>query len=48
MRIARFTAGNDVAYGVVQEAPQDGAARSNDELTVAELSGHPFGVGGKN
>jgi 2-keto-4-pentenoate hydratase/2-oxohepta-3-ene-1,7-dioic acid hydratase in catechol pathway len=45
VRIARFTAGNDVAYGVVQEAPQDGAARSNDELTVAELSGHPFGVG---
>ena len=47
MRIARFTVGTEVAYGVVQEAAPDGAAAGppGDELVVAELSGHPFGVG---
>ena len=47
MRIARFTVGTEVAYGVVQEAAPDGAATGppGDELVVAELSGHPFGVG---
>jgi 2-keto-4-pentenoate hydratase/2-oxohepta-3-ene-1,7-dioic acid hydratase in catechol pathway len=47
VRIARFTVGSEVAYGVVQEAAPDGASTSHatDELQVAELSGHPFGVG---
>ena len=47
MRIARFTVGSEVAYGVVQQAQPDGAAASHasDELVIAELSGHPFGVG---
>ncbi|HEY7144100.1 MAG TPA: fumarylacetoacetate hydrolase family protein [Streptosporangiaceae bacterium] len=47
MRIARFTVGSEVSYGVVQEAPPDGAKTGlpADELVVAELSGHPFGVG---
>jgi 2-keto-4-pentenoate hydratase/2-oxohepta-3-ene-1,7-dioic acid hydratase in catechol pathway len=50
MRIARFAAGNDVGYGVVTSAPADGqasggAAAAAPDLVVAELSGHPFGVG---
>ena len=50
MRIARFSRDDTVAYGVVQEAAPDGAASAaigpdTDGLTIAELQGHPFGVG---
>ena len=50
MRIARFTRDDTVAYGVVQEAAPDGVASAaigpdTDGLTIAELQGHPFGVG---
>jgi 2-keto-4-pentenoate hydratase/2-oxohepta-3-ene-1,7-dioic acid hydratase in catechol pathway len=49
MRIARFAVGDDVRYGVVdgdavQSSEQRNGATSAD-LTVAELSGHPFGPG---
>ena len=50
MRIARFSRDDTVAYGVVQEVSPDGnsgAAVSPDTegLLIAELKGHPFGVG---
>ncbi len=50
MRIARFSRDDNVAYGVVQEAAPDGVASAaigpdTDGLTIAELQGHPFGVG---
>ncbi len=50
MRIARYAAGDEVGYGVVTSAPADGpagggAAAAVPGLVVAELSGHPFGVG---
>jgi 2-keto-4-pentenoate hydratase/2-oxohepta-3-ene-1,7-dioic acid hydratase in catechol pathway len=49
LRIARFARGDDAAYGVVGEAQADGAAAraaGSGRLTVvAELSGHPLGVG---
>jgi 2-keto-4-pentenoate hydratase/2-oxohepta-3-ene-1,7-dioic acid hydratase in catechol pathway len=50
VRIARFSRDDTVAYGVVQEVPADGrsgAAVSPDTegLLIAELQGHPFGVG---
>ena len=50
MRIARFSRDDTVAYGVVQEAAPDGVASAaigpdTDGLTIAELQGHPFGVG---
>jgi 2-keto-4-pentenoate hydratase/2-oxohepta-3-ene-1,7-dioic acid hydratase in catechol pathway len=50
MRIARFAVGNDVSYGVVDSAQPDGAAGgavagAGDGLVIAELRGHPFGVG---
>ena len=50
MRIARFNRDDTVAYGVVQEAAPDGVASAaigpdTDGLTIAELQGHPFGVG---
>ena len=50
MRIARFAVGNDVGYGLVDSAQADGAAGGaqappGDGLVIAELSGHPFGVG---
>ena len=50
MRIARFTRDDTVAYGVVQEAAPDGVASvaigpDTEGLTIAELQGHPFGVG---
>jgi 2-keto-4-pentenoate hydratase/2-oxohepta-3-ene-1,7-dioic acid hydratase in catechol pathway len=51
MRIARFAAGSNVSYGVVGSAQSDGAAGAagtgalGDGLVVAELAGHPFGVG---
>jgi len=50
VRIARFSRDDTVAYGVVQEAAPDVAASAaigpdTDGLTIAELQGHPFGVG---
>jgi 2-keto-4-pentenoate hydratase/2-oxohepta-3-ene-1,7-dioic acid hydratase in catechol pathway len=50
MRIARFAVGDEVAYGIVEEAQPDGAAGAetrpeSERLVVAELHGHPFGVG---
>ena len=50
MRIARFSRDDDVAYGVVRDASPDGAAgdapgQRGERLLVAELHGHPFGVG---
>ena len=50
MRIARFAHGGDVGYGIVEDAAQDGAAGTvtgadADGLVVAELLGHPFGIG---
>ena len=50
MRIARFAHGGDVGYGIVEDVQQDGAAGTvtgpdADGLVVAELLGHPFGVG---
>ena len=50
MRIARFSRDDTVAYGVVQESAPDGLASAaigpdTDGLTIAELQGHPFGVG---
>ena len=47
MRIARFAAGGEVAYGVVGEARENGSRgeRVAGELVVAELAGHPFGGG---
>jgi 2-keto-4-pentenoate hydratase/2-oxohepta-3-ene-1,7-dioic acid hydratase in catechol pathway len=49
MRIARFAVGDDVRYGIVDGEPaQSGEQRNGADsaaLTVAELSGHPFGPG---
>ncbi len=47
MRIARFAADGEVAYGVVGEARENGSGgeRVAGELVVAELAGHPFGGG---
>jgi 2-keto-4-pentenoate hydratase/2-oxohepta-3-ene-1,7-dioic acid hydratase in catechol pathway len=50
VRIARFAHGGDVGYGIVEDVQQDGAAGAvngtdGDGLVVAELMGHPFGVG---
>jgi 2-keto-4-pentenoate hydratase/2-oxohepta-3-ene-1,7-dioic acid hydratase in catechol pathway len=51
MRIARFAVGSSVAYGVVGSAQADGvsgatgAGAAGDGLIIAELAGHPFGVG---
>jgi 2-keto-4-pentenoate hydratase/2-oxohepta-3-ene-1,7-dioic acid hydratase in catechol pathway len=50
VRIARFARGGDVGYGIVEEVQPDGAAGAGlapetDGLAVAELIGHPFGVG---
>jgi 2-keto-4-pentenoate hydratase/2-oxohepta-3-ene-1,7-dioic acid hydratase in catechol pathway len=47
MRIARFAGRGEVGYGVVDRAQPDGAAAGSDgdSLVVAELTGHPFGVG---
>jgi 2-keto-4-pentenoate hydratase/2-oxohepta-3-ene-1,7-dioic acid hydratase in catechol pathway len=50
VRIARFSRDDNVAYGVVQEAAPDGVASAaigpdTEGLTIAELQGHPFGVG---
>jgi 2-keto-4-pentenoate hydratase/2-oxohepta-3-ene-1,7-dioic acid hydratase in catechol pathway len=50
VRIARFAHGSDVGYGIVEEVQPDGAAAAvtgadGDGLVVAELMGHPFGIG---
>jgi 2-keto-4-pentenoate hydratase/2-oxohepta-3-ene-1,7-dioic acid hydratase in catechol pathway len=50
VRIARFAHGGDVGYGIVEDAAQDGVAGTvtgadADGLVVAELLGHPFGIG---
>jgi 2-keto-4-pentenoate hydratase/2-oxohepta-3-ene-1,7-dioic acid hydratase in catechol pathway len=50
VRIARFAHGGDVGYGIVEDVTQDGAAGTvtgadADGLVVAELLGHPFGIG---
>jgi 2-keto-4-pentenoate hydratase/2-oxohepta-3-ene-1,7-dioic acid hydratase in catechol pathway len=50
VRIARFAHGGDVGYGIVEDVQQDGAAGTvtgadPGGLVVAELLGHPFGVG---
>jgi 2-keto-4-pentenoate hydratase/2-oxohepta-3-ene-1,7-dioic acid hydratase in catechol pathway len=49
VRIARFAAGNQVGYGIVEDAQPDGARgaeaqRAEDRLVVSELNGHPFGM----
>jgi 2-keto-4-pentenoate hydratase/2-oxohepta-3-ene-1,7-dioic acid hydratase in catechol pathway len=50
VRIARFAHGGDVGYGIVEDVQQDGAAGTvtgvdAEGLVVAELLGHPFGIG---
>ena len=50
MRIARFAHGSEVGYGIVEDAEPEGApdvatVPGADELVVAELMGHPFGIG---
>jgi 2-keto-4-pentenoate hydratase/2-oxohepta-3-ene-1,7-dioic acid hydratase in catechol pathway len=50
VRIARFAHGSDVGYGIVEDAAQDGSAGAAagpdaEGLVVAELLGHPFGIG---
>jgi 2-keto-4-pentenoate hydratase/2-oxohepta-3-ene-1,7-dioic acid hydratase in catechol pathway len=49
MRIARFAIGDDVRYGVVDGESAQASEQRNGagaaDLTVAELSGHPFGPG---
>jgi len=51
MRIARFAAGDEVRYGVVDADPDQAAANGQPDvsapggLTMAEISGHPFGPG---
>jgi 2-keto-4-pentenoate hydratase/2-oxohepta-3-ene-1,7-dioic acid hydratase in catechol pathway len=50
VRIARFAHGSEVGYGIVEDVQPDGAAApvngmDADGLVVAELMGHPFGVG---
>ncbi|MGH3218210.1 MAG: fumarylacetoacetate hydrolase family protein [Streptosporangiaceae bacterium] len=48
MRIARFSKGDGVAYGVVEgepgDADQPGDRSAVLRLSIAELYGHPFGV----
>ena len=49
MRIARFAPGSEVGYGIVEDIQPDGATAGGvpdpDALVVAELLGHPFGIG---
>jgi 2-keto-4-pentenoate hydratase/2-oxohepta-3-ene-1,7-dioic acid hydratase in catechol pathway len=50
VRIARFAHGGDVGYGIVEDVQQDGVASTvtgadAGGLVVAELLGHPFGIG---
>jgi 2-keto-4-pentenoate hydratase/2-oxohepta-3-ene-1,7-dioic acid hydratase in catechol pathway len=49
MRIARFAAGDQVAYGVVDSPSPagtqgNGAGAAEQGLQIAELAGHPFGA----
>jgi 2-keto-4-pentenoate hydratase/2-oxohepta-3-ene-1,7-dioic acid hydratase in catechol pathway len=50
VRIARFARGGEVGYGIVEDVQPDGSAgpevgKDASGLVVAELVGHPFGVG---
>jgi 2-keto-4-pentenoate hydratase/2-oxohepta-3-ene-1,7-dioic acid hydratase in catechol pathway len=49
VRIARFAHGGEVGYGLVEDVQPDGASAGPipdpDGLVVAELLGHPFGIG---
>jgi 2-keto-4-pentenoate hydratase/2-oxohepta-3-ene-1,7-dioic acid hydratase in catechol pathway len=46
LRIARFSKSGEVAFGVVEGGQGNGAADlAQEELVVAEISGHPFGEG---
>jgi 2-keto-4-pentenoate hydratase/2-oxohepta-3-ene-1,7-dioic acid hydratase in catechol pathway len=49
VRIARFAHGGEVGYGIVEDAAPDGASAGTvpdpDGFMVAELLGHPFGIG---
>jgi 2-keto-4-pentenoate hydratase/2-oxohepta-3-ene-1,7-dioic acid hydratase in catechol pathway len=49
VRIARFARGGEVGYGLVEDVQPDGASAGPipdpDGLVVAELLGHPFGIG---
>jgi 2-keto-4-pentenoate hydratase/2-oxohepta-3-ene-1,7-dioic acid hydratase in catechol pathway len=50
VRIARFAHGSEVGYGIVEDVQPDGtaaavAAADPDGLVVAEMMGHPFGIG---
>jgi 2-keto-4-pentenoate hydratase/2-oxohepta-3-ene-1,7-dioic acid hydratase in catechol pathway len=51
VRIARFARGDDVGYGIVEDVQPDGSAGAGpdtDGLVVAELIGHPFGIGAES
>lgn len=43
MRIARFAAGDNVRYGVVDDS--ESGATGSSGLGIAEIAGHPFGPG---
>jgi 2-keto-4-pentenoate hydratase/2-oxohepta-3-ene-1,7-dioic acid hydratase in catechol pathway len=46
LRIARFSRAGEVAFGVVEGGQGNGVTdAAQDELVVAEISGHPFGGG---
>jgi len=47
VRIARFAHADEVGYGIVEDVQPDGAPGGTDPdgLVVAELMGHPFGIG---
>jgi 2-keto-4-pentenoate hydratase/2-oxohepta-3-ene-1,7-dioic acid hydratase in catechol pathway len=49
VRITRFAHGGEVGYGLVEDVQPDGASAGPipdpDGLVVAELLGHPFGIG---
>ena len=46
LRIARFSRDGEVAFGVVEGGHGNGVIDlAQDELVVAEISGHPFGAG---
>jgi len=53
VRIARFAHGDEVGYGIVEDVQPDGAAgvgtgQDTEGLVVAELMGHPFGIGAES
>ncbi len=46
LRIARFSRNGEVAFGVVEGGQGNGLTDvAQEELVVAEISGHPFGSG---